>query len=176
MKGLSSKLIADLNKDYDGGVYFEAIIVTRDMSVTPRVKDYFCNYERPIAFEGNIYEVEPMVFDSGFSITSQMELPATKVNLLNIGDVVDTYIHKKGVKIRKNDIVLQILLIDDHGVVSEYDQERLQIQVLSASPQKGTATIFAGLNFRLSDRVPRETLENDEYPGIRQDIIRAGTV
>lgn len=176
MKGLSTQLIAELNKDHDNGTFFEAIVVTRDMSVDPVVKDYFCNYTQPIGFEGNVYLVEPMAFDSSFAMDNQMELPVVKINLLSIGNVVDSYLHDPTVKIRQNEILMQILHINDQGLVSLYDQDRLFVQVITSVPKKGTASIMAGLNMRLSDRVPRQTLENNEFPGIRRDIIRAGTV
>ena len=173
-KGLSSDLIANLNKDYDGGTYFEAIIVTRDQTVTPAVKDYFCNFNRPIVYKGNVYTPERMNFDASFSMSEQMELPTVKINLLNIGGITDSYLHDPTVRVRKNDIIQQILHIDNFGEVTEYDNDRLQIQVITGTAGKGTATISAGLNMRLTDRVPRETLETDEFPGIRGDVIRSG--
>jgi hypothetical protein len=175
LKGLSSKQIADLNRDYDGGKFFEAMIVTRDMNADPQVKDYFCNFSRPITFEGNVYQPEAMSFDSSFTMSEAMELPTVKINLLNIGGVIDSYLHDPTVRIRQNDVIQQILHIDRRGIVTEYDRDRLQIQVISGTAGKGTATIYAGLNMRLSDRVPRQTLETNEFPGIRADVIRSGT-
>ena len=115
-----------------------------------------------------------MAFDSSFAMDNQMELPVVKINLLSIGNVVDSYLHDPTVKIRQNEILMQILHINDQGLVSLYDQDRLFVQVITSVPKKGTASIMAGLNMRLSDRGPRQTLENNEFPGIRQDIIRAG--
>ena len=174
-KGLSSTQIVELNRDYGGGVFFEAIIVTRDMQSDPQVKDYFCHYSRPISFNGNVYTPEPMKFDASFAMTERMEMPSVKINLLNIGGIADSYLHDPTIKIRKNDIVQQVLHIDSHGVVTEFDKDRLQIQVISGSPGKGTAVIFAGLNMRLTDKVPRGTLETNEFPGIRGDVVRTGT-
>ena len=174
MKGLSSNLIADLNKDYDAGVFFEAIIVTRDMDAVPQVKDYFCNFQRPFVYLGNEYRPEPMEWDASFSLSKSMELPVIKINLANIGAVVDGYLHDPAVKVRRNDLVQQILHISNTGVITEYDRDVLQIQVISGNSGAGTATIFAGWNMRLDDRVPRGTIETNEFPGIRGDAIRKG--
>lgn len=171
-KGLTSELIANLNKDYDGGTYFEAIIVTLDPKTGE--KDYFASYNGTVIFEGNQYDLVPMRFDSSFMMTERMELPSVRINILNIGRKVERYLHDQTVKIRKNDIIQQILHIDSHGKVTQYDYDRLQIQVVH-SEGKGQATIFAGLNLRLTDPVPRDTLETTECPGIRGDAIRSGT-
>ena len=171
-KGLSSKLIAELNKDYDGGTYFEAIVVTRDMDAVPQVKDYFCHFTRPVSFNGNVYYPEPMKWEGSFKMTERMELPSVKINMLNIGRVIDSYINDNSINIRHNDIEQQVLHMDRNGVVSMYDNDIMQIQVIH-SGGKGMATIFAGLDMRLTDRVPRETMENTEYPGIRNDVGRS---
>jgi len=174
MKGLSSQQILELNKDHDRGIFFEGLIVTKDMNDTES-QDYFCNFQRAIEFNGHVYTPQGMSFDDAFSMSSSMELPVCQINLINIGGVVDAYLHDPSVHVRRNDIVMQILHIDDEGVVTEFDRDKIQVQVIHGQANAGVATIFAGLNMRLDDRVPRETMETNEFPGIRADVIRSGT-
>jgi|ERR1044072_9915781 hypothetical protein len=171
MKGLSTSQIADLNRQSDGGIFFEAIAVTRD--VTNETIDYFANYGRKFSFKGNIYEVCPMSFD-GMNQTSNMEIPTNTVKIFNVGGVVNQYVYDNNIRIKRNPIVLQILHCDRLGRFSEFDREELQVLVLRGSPGAGVASIFASLGWKLGDRIPKQTIETSEYPGIRGDAVRSG--
>lgn len=172
MKGLASTQVADLNRQTNSGLFFEAIIVTRVMT-EPKVIDYFANFSRRISFGGSTYEMCPLYFD-GMNTTSQMEIPANTVKLFNVGGMINRYVYDHNIRIKRNDITLQILHCDQFGRFTMYDQEELQILVVRGSPGVGGASIFASLGWKLGDRVPKETMETSEYPGIRADVVRTG--
>ena len=176
MKGLSSKQITDLNRDDGyGGTFFEAIIVARTAPNTdPPVLDYFAKFERTFSFEGNLYQPLPMEWE-GMATSSQMTIPTNNIVISDIGGVVADYLHDPDIQISVNDIIMRILHMSSKGVVSLYDEDLLQIQVVRASIGQGQVTIFAGLDLRFSEQVPKETIETNEFPGIRQDSVRIGT-
>lgn len=174
MKDLSSRQIADLNARTDGGIFFEAIKVTRDMNSDPQVIDYFANFSASFSFEGNVYETCPLYF-SGMDIKSTMDIPTNTVNIMNPGGMVNQYVYDNNIRIRRNDVWLQILHKNKQGKITMYDQDLLQVLVLRGQPAQGTASLFCSLGFKLGDKVPRETMETSEYPGIRADVIRAST-
>lgn len=174
MKGLSSRQITDLNTDHDNGIFFEALIVTRDMNANPQVKDYFAKFGRNISFDGNEYLPLPMSF-TGMNVTSNMDIPTNTANILNMGGIINRYVYDNAVRIKRNDIVFQILHQDKFGRFEMYDQEELQILVVRGVPGQGAASIFASLGWKLGDKVPKETLETSEFPGIRADVIRSST-
>lgn len=174
MKDLSSAMIKDLNSRTDSGIFFEAIIVTRDMITDPQVKDYFANFPSSFSFEGNIYLPAPLHF-TGMNITASMEIPTNTVNIMNPGGIINQYIYDNDVRIRRNDIVLQILHKSNIGKITRYDEDLLQILVLRGVPGQGTASMFCSLGFKLGDKVPNQTMETSEYPAIRADVVRAST-
>lgn len=171
MKGLSTSQIADLNRQTDGGIFFEAISVTRD--VGDNIVDYFANFGSRFSFKGNTYEVCPMTFE-GMNNTSNMEIPTNTVNVFNVGGVVNQYVYDNNIRIKRNPIVLQIMHCDRLGRFVEYDREELQILVLRGTPGAGGASIFASLGWKLGDRIPKQTIETSEFPGIRGDAVRRG--
>jgi hypothetical protein len=171
MKGLSSAQVKQLNKNHSTGIFFEAIIVTRTTS--PLVKDYFAHFGRRFSFEGNVYEPCGMEF-TGATVSSSMEIPTNTVNLFNPGGVVNSYIYDSQVRIKRNDIMMRILHMSRGNKVTMYDQELLQILVVRGGNGTGQASIFASLGWKLGDRVPKETIESSEYPGVRADIGRVG--
>jgi hypothetical protein len=172
MKGLSSTQIAELNSRASGGIYFEAIVVTRNMASVPQVKDYYAKFGRKFGFGGNVYDPVPMTF-GGIQKSSSMEMPTNTVSLMNPGGMINQYIYKSDVVIRRNDIDMQILFCDRLGRFTLYDSDMLEILVVRGSPGAGTASIFCSLGIRLGDRVPKGTIETSEFPAIRGDAVRS---
>jgi hypothetical protein len=169
MKGLSSAQIAELNSKASGGIYFEAIVVTRNM-VTQQ-KDYFAKFGREFTYNGNTYLPVPMTF-GGIQKSSSMEMPTNTIALMNPGGTINQYIYKSNVVIRRNDIDMQIMFCDRFNRFTVYDNDMLQILVIRGSPQGGTATIFCSLGLKLGDKVPKGTMETSEFPAIRGDAVR----
>jgi hypothetical protein len=103
-----------------------------------------------------------------------MEIPTNTVNLANPGGIINRYVYDNQIRIRRNDISFKILHCDRVGRFSQYDEEILQILVVRAGTGVGQASIFASLGWKLGDRVPKQTIETSEYPGIRADVTRVG--
>jgi hypothetical protein len=174
MKNLSSALIKELNRNHAGGIFFEAINVTRDRFSDPPAIDYFANFDSQISFEGHLYKILPMEF-SGAKVSSAMNPMTNEVALFNHAGVVDNYFLNQDIRLRRNPIDLLFLHFDRRThVISRYEWDRLRMIVVRPSPSSGQATIFCSDDIRLGDRVPKGSIETDKAPMIRADVIRSG--
>jgi hypothetical protein len=174
MKNLSSALIKELNRTHAGGIFFEAINVTRDRFSDPPAIDYFANFDSQISFEGNLYKILPMAF-SGARVSSAMDPVTNEVALFNHGGVVDRYFHNQNIRLKGNTIDLLFLHFDRRThMVTRYQWDRLKIGVVRSSPGAGQGTIFCTDDIRIGDRVPKGSIETDKAPMIRGDVIRSG--
>lgn len=172
MKGFSSEQLEALNAKSSTGNLVEAVIFTRDQS-DPSTKDYFVRFERSIKFDGNTYTPLDMVW-SGMKVTTTMELPNNQVVVNNLGGRIIDYIEDNNINIDGNDVVLQVLFIDKYQNITLIDEMLYQVEIMVADYHK-TATFHLGVNYSLTDIVPRNTLETQEFPGLRSDVIRVGT-
>ncbi len=172
MKGLSSEQLKTINAQSKTGKFIEAIVFTRDQS-DPDVKDYFIRYSRPITFNGNTYNPLDFMW-SGVKVSSAMELPSVQVTISNLGGQVLDYIEQNNIEIEGNDVWLQILHIDKYAIITFVDEMLFQVEALVADYHT-SATFHLGVNYSLNDQIPRFTLEKQEFPGIRDDVIRVGT-
>lgn len=172
MKGFSSEIIRELNSQSTTGRFVEAAVFTRDQS-NPSVKDYFIRNQRPVSFNGNTYLPLDMTF-SGIKVGAGMELPTNQVVISNLGGVVIDYIEENGVNIEGNDVFLQILHFDKYSRITLVDEMLFQVEVLVADYYK-VATVHLGVNYSLNDPIPNGTIETNEFPAIRSDVIRIGT-
>ena len=172
MKAFSSEQLRELNSQSLSGRFVEAAIFTRDQE-DPTSKEYFVTNGRPISFNGHIYNPLGMSW-SGIKATSSMELPSIQVVVPNLGGAIIDYIEENDIDIEGNDCMLQILLIDKFNKVTLVDEMLFQVEVLVADYHQ-SATFHLGVNWSLNDTIPRHTLEKQEFPGIRDDVIRVGT-
>ncbi len=172
MKNFSSKHLADINAQISTGRFIEAVVFVRDKSNHAN-RDYFIKNSRAVSFNGNVYKPLDMIW-SGVKISTAMELPSTDVTVSNLGGIVLDYIEDKSITIDGNDVWLQILHIDKLGVVSLVEEMRFQLEFIVADYHT-SATFHLGVNLSLNDPIPRHTLEKQEFPGIKDDVIRVGT-
>jgi len=171
MKDFSSQEIKDLNAQSSKGKFVEAVIFTRDQS-NPSVKDYFVRYGRSVSFQGNLYQPLDMAW-LGIKTTATMELPGNQVVVSNLGGKVIDYLEDPSINIESNDVVLQVLHIDKFGKINLIDELLFQVETIIADYHK-TATFNLGVNYSLNDIIPRQTIETQEFAGIRQDVVRVG--
>lgn len=171
MKAFSSEQLKLLNAKSKTGRLVEAVVFTRDQ--TTLVKDYFVKNTKPVIFQGNTYTPLDMIWD-GLRVSNSMELPTNRVSTSNIGGVVVDFIEDNDIEINGNDILLQILYIDKFNKITLVDEMLYQVELLVAEYNK-SATAHLGVNYSLNDIVPRGTIETQEFPGLRQDVIRVGT-
>lgn len=172
MKSFSSEQIEQLNAKSTTGRFLEAVVFTRDQS-NPTVKDYFVRNARPIIFEGNTYQPLDMAW-AGIKVTASGELPSNQVVVSNLGGVIIDYLEDDSVNIEGNDVLLRVLYIDRFNKISLVDEMLFQVEVIVADYNK-SATFHLGVNYSLNDIIPRQTLETQEFPGLKQDVIRVGT-
>jgi hypothetical protein len=172
MKAFSSEQIAALNRLSSTSKFVEAAIFTRDQN-NPSNKDYVIHYGRKIVFAGNTYQPLDMAW-AGLKVSSAMELPTNDVIVADIGGIISEYLEDPSVKIDGNDVILQILQVDKFYKVSLVDQMLYQVEIIGAEYGRGV-TFHLGVNFSLNDVLPRESLEKQEFPGIRDDAVRVGT-
>jgi hypothetical protein len=172
MKAFSSEQLDAINAQSTKGKFVEAVIFTKDPN-NSLDKDYFVRWSRPISFKGNQYRPLDMAW-SGIKTTANMELPSNQVIVSNLGGAVIDYLEKDDVNINGNDVVLQVLYIDKYNKISLIDEMLYQVEVVVADYHKA-ATFHLGVNFSLNDIVPNKTIETQEFPAIRDDVIRAGT-
>jgi hypothetical protein len=171
-KAFSSEQLEQLNAKMTSGKFREAVIFTRNQD-NPNIKEYFIRHGRPIVFKGNTYQPLDMAW-AGMKVSSSMELPSNQVVVSNLGGSINDYLEDPEVEIEGNDVTLQILYIDKFGQVSLVDEMLFQVEVVVADYHKA-ATFHLGVNYSLNDVVPRQTIEKQEFPGIRDDVIRVGT-
>lgn len=172
MKAFSSELLKDLNANSTTGKFMEAAMFVRDQS-TPSVRDYFVNHERGISFNGNTYAPLSMIW-SGIKVDAAMELPTNEITVSNLGGVVIDYLEDPSVDINQNDVYLQVLFMDKFRKISLIEQMLFQVELVVADYNRA-AVFQLGVNYSLNDLVPRQTLEKQEFPGIRDDVIRVGS-
>jgi len=175
MKDLPSSLVKKLNNNDSGLVYFEAFcIMTSEEDAEPRVYDYFANFSRPIGFQGNIYEPVLMVFSES-EVSTKMEIPQAEIKLPNVGNRIDDYLDRR-VIIEDKEIRKQLLVYDEGNDpdVYMYDEEVMSVEVLRTNDVG--AIIVCGFRVKFDDPVPRQTLETNEFPALRADVIRAGSL
>lgn len=171
MKSFSSSQIEDLNAKSSNGKFVETIIFTRNQN-NPSIKDYFIRYGRSISFQGNLYQ--PLDFAwIGIKTTAAMELPGNQILVSNLGGKVIDYLEDPSINISSNDVVLQVLHIDKFGKITLVDELLFQVETIIADYHK-SATFNLGVNYSLNDIIPRQSIETQEYPGIRQDVVRVG--
>lgn len=171
-KAFSSEQLDQLNSQSKTGRFLEAAIFTRDQD-NPDDKDYFIRNPKPIGFNGHTYMPLDMNW-SGIKLSSAMELPSVLINLSNLGGKVIEYLEDENINIEGNDVVLQILFIDKYSKISVVDEMLFQVEVLVAD-YYSSATIHLGVNYSLNDPIPRHTIETQEFPGIRGDVLRVGS-
>lgn len=172
-KAFSSDQLAELNAKSTKGRFVEAAIFTRDQNDPDNSKEYFFRFGTPMTFQGNLYHPIDMVWD-GLKVTSKMDLPTNEVVVSNLGGSVIEYLEDNSVDVNGNDVILQILLIDKFNRITLVDRMLFQLEAITADYNKA-ATFHLGVNWSLNDPIPRYTLEKSEFPGIRDDVIRAGT-
>lgn len=171
MKSFSSEQIAALNAKSTTGRFVEAIIFTRDQDTGE--KDYFIRNGRPISFRGHQYQPLDFAWD-GIKISAAMELPSNRIVVSNLGGQVIDYLENEDIVIEGNDVLLQILFIDRFQKITLVDEMLFQVEIIVADYHE-SATFHLGVNYSLNDIVPRGTLETQEFPGLRDDVIRVGT-
>lgn len=171
-KAFSSELLEQLNSKSTTGKFREAAIFTRDQT-DPTSKEYFIRNGRPVSFRGNIYRSLNMRWD-GIKTSANMELPSNQVAIANLGGSVLEYLEDNNIRLEGNDVMLQILYVDRFLKVSLIDEMLFQVEFMVADYYKG-ATFHLGVNYSLNDLIPRNTIEKQEFPGIRDDVIRVGT-
>lgn len=169
MKGFSSEQIEQINANARTGRFVEAVIFARDETT----KDYFVRNGKPVYFNGSTYQPLDFVF-SGIKVTNTMELPTVQVTVSNLGGQVLAYIEDNDIDIETNDVWLQILFIDKFNKVTLVDEMLFQVETMVAD-YNTAATFNLGVNYSLNDPIPRYTLEKQEFPGLRDDVIRVGT-
>lgn len=170
-RAFSSEQITELNKLSHNGVYFEAVVFSRDLAGT--VKDRFSVIGKPIIYQGEIYSPLAMTWD-GLKISSGMEIPTNSVTVTNLDGSVSHYLEDDTLVISGNDCLLQILFMDKQGDIHFVDEMLYQMEVAVADYHRA-ATFHMSVNFSLNDIIPRETLEKNEFPGMRDDFVRVGT-
>jgi len=172
VKHFSSEQLKELNATHTRGRFVEAAVFTRDMD-NPSIKDYFVRNRRPLVFQGETYLPLDITW-IGMKTTASMELPNNQVVISNLGGVVIDFIEDNDIDINGNDVLLKVLYIDKFGKISLTDEMLYQVELIVADYYK-SATFNLGVNYSLGDVIPRQTLETQEYPGLRQDVIRIGT-
>lgn len=172
MKSFNSEQIKALNAKSLSGKLVEAVIFTRDQD-NPSSKDYFIRWARPITFKGHQYIPLDMAWVD-VKTSSSLELPGVQVLINNLGGVVIEYLEDPTVVIEENDAILQLLYIDKFHKVSLVDEMLYQVETVVADYSE-KCTFNLGVNYSLNDIVTRQTIETQEFPGIRDDVIRVGT-
>jgi hypothetical protein len=171
MKAFSSAQIEALNAKSTSGRFVEAMTFTRDQDA--QTKDYFVRNGRPISFRGNQYRPLDFAWE-GIKVTSSMELPSNSVIVNNIGNLVVDYLEDEDIDLDGNDVVLQQLYIDKYNKITLIDEMLFQVEIMVADYYQ-SCTFHLGVNYSLNDIIPRETIETQEFPAIRDDVIRVGT-
>lgn len=101
-----------------------------------------------------------------------MSLPVATVNLSNVGNQVIDYIEDESneVVIRHNDVKMQVISRDRLGTFTLYGEAAMQALLVVDNGE--TVSLHLGLNVRLEDDLPADTIELNEFPGLRADVIR----
>lgn len=173
MKAFSSEQIQELNRLSTSGIFVEACIFTRDQSDPNSAKDYLVHYGKYVVFRNHVYQPIDMAW-SGLKVSAGMELPTNEVVIADVGGVVTDYLEDPSIVMEGNDCWLQVLHIDKFGGITLVDAMLYTVELITAEYGKGV-TFHLGVNFSLNDTIPRETIEKQEFPGIKDDAIRVGT-
>lgn len=169
---LTSDQIEDLNSQFSDRRFFEAMSIVRNPNVSPTVTDYLAHNPDPVVFEGNTYQPLPMRFVN-LKADSSHSLPVATVNFSNIGNLVVDYIEDddNGYDVDGNDVTLMVLAMDRLGRVFKYREDRFQV-LMAVDDQQRTMTLYLGLLVRFNDPIPFETIERNEFPALRGDVVR----
>lgn len=173
MKGFSSEQLDSLNAQSKTGRFVQAIEFVRDPDDPINGRDYFVRNSRSIVFNNHVYQPLDMKW-SGIKVGTGMELPSVQIDVSNLGGQVLHYIEDNDIEIEENDVWLQIFHINKFGTVTLVDKMLFQLETIVADYHT-VARFNLGVNYSLNDPIPRDTLEKQEYPGIRDDVIRVGT-
>lgn len=167
----TSAQIKELNAQYSTGIFFEALVVVRNPDASPVVVDYFANYPEPFELDGNTYLSLGMVFSDEKNDAS-MSLPIASVSMSNAGNQVIDFIEddSNDVVISHNDVTMQVIHRDRLGNFELYRETTMQ--ALLVVDNGDTVSLQLGLNIRLEDDLPTETIEITEFPGLRGDVTR----
>jgi len=159
-KSFTAAFLTKLNEDIgDGGKFLKAVQLVEN-PVGPVVK-YFVDHERSIIFDGNTYNPLPMEW-SGLDINQGMTLPTMRVAVPNLGGEVVDYLEE--LDVLENDVTLLLLHLDLLGDTTAFDKLLFQIQGISGDQL--VAVLDLGINVGIEDRIPREVITTDEFPGI----------
>lgn len=168
---LTTSQIKELNARFSDGIFFEGLVIVRDPDANPIVTDYFANYPDSFELDGNTYVPLAMVFPDQ-KADGSMSLPVASVNLSNAGNQVIDYIEDESnqVVIAHNDVIMQVIHRDRLGNVDIYSEVAMQASFVVDFGE--IVSLHVGLNIRLEDDLPTDTIEVSEFPGLRADVIR----
>lgn len=164
MLTLGDDYIDRLNRNYEGGKWIKAVVLTE--SISPPVVKYWADHEEAIVYQGNTYEPLHMRWET-IKTSQASPTEGATIALSNIGGEVAKYL--KEIDITGNPVVLQKLHLDLLNSLTAPWTRRFK--VLAARYDIMAAVFDVGRQLG-RNRLPRGVITKDKYPGIVSDVPR----
>lgn len=162
MQDFDGDYISRLNSTYKAGKFLKAVQVTE----SPEVVKYWVDHEKPITFEGHVWESLPMRWD-GIKTSQSMPIEGATISISNLGNQAVRYI--KTVDISGSEIILKLLHLDLLSTLTHYWTRRYKILSIRADVHAATFTCGRVLG---RNKLPRNLYLKDRYRGLSDDIAR----
>ena len=109
---------------------------------------------------------------SGVELNSQMQLPTVQLTLPDMDGSVEDYLET--INMLGRDVTLQMLHLDLLADPTNVDEVRLQVMAVGSGEDIVTFTL--GLNFGLSDQLPKDIISLSEFPSVYRAGLRKASI
>jgi hypothetical protein len=159
---LDSAYIAQLNKQYSGGIFLKTVEFDDPDPDNPGMR-YLVDHSESIVFNGNTYLPIRMMWDN-IKTSQSMPIDAATITVSNLAGLVGKYV--KRVDVSDTVVLLRLLHLDLLTHLTGHWQR--SGTVLAVSGDVGSVTFTVGR--RLGRNVlPRKVYTTKEFPGLSRE-------